>query len=84
MSLRFIVLMVTFLALFSAPVPANADDVEAGLYLRTTYAFGNLSLNTIYIGAIHRIAIDPKNGTDPFDFKTAAKESPVESRHLRD
>ncbi|MFO0810016.1 MAG: hypothetical protein U0746_15450 [Gemmataceae bacterium] len=56
--------------------PACAADIQPGLYLRTTYAFGNLALNTIYIGTGNRIAIDPKNGIDPFDFDAAAKESP--------
>src|SRR4051794_26663821 len=64
-------------ATLTAAAPAWPADVEPGLYLRTTYAFGNLSLNTIYVGGGHKIAIDPKGGTDAFDFGAAAKESPA-------
>jgi hypothetical protein len=51
-------------------------EPETGLYLRTTYAFGNLSLSTVYIGKGGTIAIDPRDGVDPFDFEAAAKKSP--------
>lgn len=64
-------------ALFFLGIAANAQEIEPGLYLRTTYAFGNLALNTIYIDKDHRIAIDPRNGIDPFDFNAAAKQSPT-------
>lgn len=53
-----------------------AAEPEPGLYLRTTYAFGNLALSTVYIGEGGKIAIDPREGVDPFDFETAAKKSP--------
>ncbi len=76
MNLKLIGLLVGCTALcFSGPVTL-AQDIETGLYLRTTYAFGNLSLNTLYVGKDHMIAIDPRNGIDPFNFKAAAKQSP--------
>jgi hypothetical protein len=62
--------------LFCTAPQAGAEEIEPGLYLRTTYAFHNLSLNTIYIGAGNKIAIDPPNGVDPFDFEEAAKQTP--------
>lgn len=55
----------------------SAAEPEPGLYLRTTYAFGNLALSTVYIGERSKIAIDPANGVDPFDFAQAAKKSPL-------
>lgn len=64
-----------FLTLFSAMSLFGAEP-EPGLYLRTTYAFGNLSLSTVYIGEGGKIAVDPLEGIDPFDFKTAGKKSP--------
>lgn len=54
----------------------HGQEIEPGLYLRTTYAFGNLALNTIYVGKNHQIAIDPANGVDPFNFEAAVKLSP--------
>jgi hypothetical protein len=51
-----------------------AADIPPGLYLRTTYAFGNLALSTVLIGPGHKIALDPKQGIDPFDFAAAAKD----------
>ncbi|MCE9563545.1 MAG: hypothetical protein K8U57_16005 [Planctomycetes bacterium] len=75
MNIKSIGVLATLSSLFLSPPAAHADDIEPGLYLRMTYAFGNLSLNTIYIGTGNNIAIDPKNGIDPFDFKVAAKES---------
>jgi hypothetical protein len=54
----------------------QAAEPEPGLYLRTTYAFGNLALSTVYIAKGGKIAIDPKEGVDPFDFEAAAKKSP--------
>jgi hypothetical protein len=56
---------------------APAADIQPGLYLRTSYAFGNLSLNTLFVGPGHRIAYDPKGGIEPFDFDAAAKASPA-------
>lgn len=53
-----------------------AAEPEPGLYLRTMYAFGNLTLSTVYIGDDGKIAIDPRDGVDPFDFEAAAKKSP--------
>ncbi len=62
--------------LFCVAQRTSAEEIEPGLYLRTTYAFGNLALSTLYIGAGHKIAVDPPNGIDPFDFDAAAKQTP--------
>jgi hypothetical protein len=76
MSVKLVGLMVSFSAVCFGMTALHAQDIEPGLYLRTTYAFGNLSLNTIYVGKDHQIAIDPRNGVDPFNFEVAAKQSP--------
>src|SRR5437016_6189367 len=75
MNCKWIGLIAGLWAVTAAAPAVRAADIEPGLYLRTTYAFGNLSLNTIYVGAGNKIAIDPKGGIDPFDFEAAAKES---------
>ncbi len=56
------------------PSLARGQEIAPGLYLRTTYAFGNLSLSTVLIGQGRKVAMDPKNGIDPFDFDAAAKD----------
>lgn len=76
MSVQRAVVTAAVLILMAAAPHGRAADIEPGLYLRTTYAFGNLSLSTIYVGKGHRIAMDPKHGVDPFDFDAAAKEMP--------
>lgn len=77
MNRTWIGLLAGLSALATAGPPARGADIEPGLYLRTTYAFGNLSLGTIYVGTGNRIAIDPRNGVDPFDFEAAARDSPA-------
>lgn len=77
MNRRLISWMLANLLMCAGLTAAQAAEIEPGLYLRTTYAFGNLSLNTIYIGKDKRIAIDPRNGVDPFDFDAAAKQTPA-------
>ena len=69
------ILTTMFGILFLFASQAIGQEIEPGLYLRTTYAFGNLSLSTVLIGPDHKIAMDPKNGVDPFDFDAAAKDS---------
>src|SRR5438105_2406138 len=76
MNRRITAIFAAWAALAAMGSVARADDIAPGLYLRSAYAFGNLSLNTIFIGAGNRIAIDPKGGTDSFDFAAAAKQSP--------
>lgn len=76
MRFKSIVPLLGFMAVILLPSGADAAEFAPGLYLRTTYAFGNLSLNTIYVGPGNKIAIDPKNGIDSFDFDAAAKASP--------
>ncbi len=70
-------LTLTLLAglLLSVAPNLHAAEIAPGLYLRTTYAFGNLSLSTIYVGADYQIALDPRGGVDPFDFAAAAKDA---------
>ena len=66
----------TLIAILLCTAPRTAaEEIEPGLYLRTTYAFGNLALSTIYIGAGNKIAVDPPNGVDPFDFEATAKQT---------
>lgn len=59
----------------AAPTPA-AGTIATGLYLRTTYFAGSLSLNTMYFGPGNHVVIDPPHGVDPLDFAAAAKETP--------
>lgn len=72
----FSFIIATAVALMAAAGSARAEQIENGLYLRTLYAFGNLSINTVYFGAGNKIVIDPSCGTDPIDFDAEAKANP--------
>jgi hypothetical protein len=76
MNLKHLAILACVPILVATALGAGSANIEPGLYLRTSYAFGNLSLNTIYVGPGNKIAIDPKHGIDPFDFEAAAKEAP--------
>ncbi len=59
-----------------AAKPAAAGPIATGLYLRTTYFAGSLSLNTMYFGPSSRVVIDPPHGVDPLNMDAEAKEAP--------
>ncbi|HLX60080.1 MAG TPA: hypothetical protein VKX17_02240 [Planctomycetota bacterium] len=63
-------------AILLVATTARAEQIESGLYLRTLYAFGNLSINTLYFGPGNKIAIDPAHGVHPIDFDAEAKDNP--------
>jgi len=58
------------------PSAAAATPIANGLYLRTTYFAGSLSINTMYFGPGSRVVVDPPHGIDPLDFDAAGKETP--------
>jgi len=60
----------------AAPNLAAAGPIANGLYLRTTYFAGSLSINTMYFGPGSRLVVDPPHGVDPLDFDAASRESP--------
>lgn len=61
----------------AAPAAAGAaSPIATGLYLRTTYFAGSLSLDTLYFGPGNRLVINPPHGVDPVDFEALAKELP--------
>jgi hypothetical protein len=62
--------------LFFAVSTASCADIEPGLYLRTLYAGGHLDISSVYFAAGNKIAVDPNDGVDPFDFDAAAKKRP--------
>ncbi|HVU37265.1 MAG TPA: PDZ domain-containing protein [Opitutales bacterium] len=60
----------------AAPALAAATPIASGLYLRTVYFSGSLSINTLYFAPGNRLVVDPPHGVDPLDFDAVSRELP--------